>query len=158
MNTRTTVHHETAAPAAAPHPRRWAALAVLSASLLLIVMDVTILNVALPAISADLRPDAVSLLWMVDIYPLVVSGLLVTVSALADRWGRKRMLISGFTLFGLASAAILAVDSTPGVIAVRALLGVGGAMIMPSRLRQLLCCRTAVGDLQPANANTISLP
>ena len=63
MNTRTTVHHETAARitpsgAAAPHPRRWAALAVLSASLLLIVMDVTILNVALPAISADLRPDA----------------------------------------------------------------------------------------------------
>ena len=74
---------------------------------------------------------------MVDIYPLVVSGLLVTVSALADRWGRKRMLISGFALFGLASAAILVADSTPGVIAVRALLGVGGAMIMPSTLAMI---------------------
>ncbi|RJL27130.1 MFS transporter [Bailinhaonella thermotolerans] len=117
-----------------PHPRRWLGLAVLSASLLLVVMDITILNVALPAIAAELRPDSVSLLWMVDVYALVVAGLLVTVSALADRWGRRRMLLTGFAVFGAASAAVVWADSPGEVIALRALLGVGGAMIMPSTL------------------------
>ncbi|MEV4752801.1 MFS transporter [Streptosporangium sp. NPDC049248] len=117
--------------------RRWAGLAVLSASLLLVVMDMTILNVALPAISADLRPGAVELLWMVDVYALVLSGLLVTVSALGDRWGRKKMLLTGFALFGLASTAVLWADSPGEVIAVRAMLGVGGAMIMPSTLSMI---------------------
>ncbi|MFI6595709.1 MFS transporter [Nonomuraea sp. NPDC050536] len=119
---------------ATPVRRRWAALAVLSASLLLVVIDITLLNVALPAISEDLRPGAVQLLWMVDVYALVVAGLLVTVSALGDRWGRKRMLITGFAVFGAASTAILWAHSPGAVIAVRALLGVGGAMIMPSTL------------------------
>lgn len=117
--------------------RRWAGLAVLSASLLLVVMDMTILNVALPAISADLRPGSVELLWMVDVYALVLSGLLVTVSALGDRWGRKKMLLTGFSLFGLASTAVLWADSPGEVIAVRAMLGVGGAMIMPSTLSMI---------------------
>ncbi|MDL4772323.1 MFS transporter [Actinomadura xylanilytica] len=120
-----------------PHPRRWAGLAVLSASLLLIVMDMTVLNVALPELSADLRPSAVSLLWMVDVYSLVVSGLLVTAASLGDRWGRRRMLLAGFSIFGLASLAVLAADSAGAVIAVRALLGVGGAMIMPSTLSMI---------------------
>ncbi|MFE3449900.1 MFS transporter [Nonomuraea sp. NPDC059194] len=117
--------------------RRWAALAVLSASLLLVVMDMTILNVALPAISEELRPGAVELLWMVDVYSLAVSGLLVTVSALGDRWGRKRMLISGFAVFGVASVAVVWAGDSTGLIAVRALLGVGGAMIMPSTLSMI---------------------
>ncbi|MEU6719122.1 MFS transporter [Nonomuraea sp. NPDC046802] len=120
-----------------PYTRRWAALTVLSASLLLVTMDMTILNVALPKISADLKPGAVELLWMVDLYSLVVAGLLVTASALGDRWGRKRMLISGFAVFGLASIAVLWADSPAEVIAVRALLGVGGAMIMPSTLSMI---------------------
>jgi MFS transporter, DHA2 family, multidrug resistance protein len=134
MTTLTPDTHPRNAPA---HPRRWAGLAVLSASLLLVVMDVTILNVALPAITADLRPDSVQQLWMVDAYPLVLAGLLVTVSALGDRWGRKRMLLAGFSVFGLASTLVLLVDSPEGVIAVRALLGVGGAMIMPSTLSMI---------------------
>ncbi len=125
------------AAGAPPHPRRWAGLGVLSASLLLVVMDMTVLNVALPAISADLRPDSVQLLWMVDVYALVLSGLLVTLSALGDRWGRKRMLLTGFAIFGLASVGVLAADSPGEVIAVRALLGVGGAMIMPSTLSMI---------------------
>lgn len=120
-----------------PHPRRWAALAVLSASLLLVVMDMTILNVALPDISADLRPGAVELLWIVDVYSLVVAGLLVTAGELGDRWGRKRMLLSGFAVFGLASVAVLWADGPAALIAVRALLGVGGAMIMPSTLSMI---------------------
>ncbi|GAA3446909.1 MFS transporter [Planomonospora venezuelensis] len=127
----------TATAPPAPSTRRWAGLTVLSASLLLVVMDMTILNVALPGISAELRPGAVELLWMVDIYSLVVAGLLVTVSALGDRWGRKKMLLTGFALFGLASAAVMGADSSADVIAVRALLGVGGAMIMPSTLSMI---------------------
>ncbi|MCD4534709.1 MFS transporter [Nocardioides sp. cx-169] len=115
-------------------PRRWAGLAVLSASLLVVVMDMTILNLALPDMSADLRPGPVELLWIVDAYPLVLAGLLVAAGTLGDRWGRRRMLVGGFTVFGLASLVVLVADSAGEVIAVRALLGVGGAMIMPSTL------------------------
>ena len=79
----------------APHPRRWAGLAVLCASLLVVIMDMTILNVALPAISADLLPTSVELLWIVDVYGLAVAGLLVTASGLADRFGRRRILLIG---------------------------------------------------------------
>jgi DHA2 family multidrug resistance protein-like MFS transporter len=114
--------------------RRWAGLAVLSASLLVVVMDMTILNLALPAISGDLAPSSVELLWMVDAYPLALAGLLVIAGSLGDRWGRRRMLVGGFTLFGVASLAVLVADSPAEVVAVRALLGVGGAMIMPSTL------------------------
>jgi len=121
-------------PEAPSARRRWAGLAVLSASLLVVVMDMTILNLALPAISQDLRPGSVELLWMVDAYPLVLAGLLVTAGSLGDRWGRRRMLVAGFTLFGVASLAVLVADSPGDVIAVRALLGIGGAMIMPSTL------------------------
>ncbi|WP_255307985.1 MFS transporter [Streptomyces marincola] len=117
--------------------RRWAALAVLSASLLVVVMDMTILNVALPGLTADLAPSASQQLWIVDIYSLVLAGLLVAMSALADRWGRKLLLLAGFAVFGGASLVVLIAD-TPGlVIAVRALLGMGGAMIMPTTLSMI---------------------
>ncbi|GLY32683.1 MFS transporter [Kineosporia sp. NBRC 101731] len=127
---------ETTAPitATAPSPRRWAGLAVLAASLLVVVMDMTVLNVALPDLIADLKPGAVSQLWIVDAYPVVLAGLLVPVSSLADRWGRRRMLLSGFTVFGVASSLVLLADSPAQVIALRAALGVGGAMIMPTTL------------------------
>lgn len=117
-----------------PDPRRWAGLAVLAASLLVVVMDMTVLNVALPDLTADLQAGALAQLWIVDVYALVLAGLLIPIAALADRWGRRRMLLTGFALFGLASLAAL-VARTPGdVIAVRAVLGVGGAMIMPATL------------------------
>ncbi|MEV0612910.1 MFS transporter [Nonomuraea sp. NPDC050404] len=137
---------KTTTPPVASSRRRWAGLAVLSASVLLVVMDMTILNVALPAISEDLRPDSIELLWMVDAYALVLSGLLVTVSALGDRWGRKRMLMTGFAVFGLASLAVLAADSALEVILVRALLGIGGAMIMPSTLSMIRNLFTDPGE------------
>jgi MFS transporter, DHA2 family, multidrug resistance protein len=117
--------------------RRWASAAVLSASLLVITVDLTILNVALPDLAGDLRPTADQQLWIVDIYSLVLAGLLLSMSSLGDRWGRKRMLLSGFATFGGASALVLVADSPEAVIAVRALLGVGGAMIMPSTLSLL---------------------
>jgi DHA2 family multidrug resistance protein-like MFS transporter len=118
-------------------PRRWVGLAVLCASLLIVVMDMTILNVALPAIAGDLRPSAVQLLWMVDVYGLAVAGLLVTASGLADRFGRKRMLIIGYVIFGAVPLLVLVVSSPLGLIGLRALLGMGGALIMPSTMSMI---------------------
>jgi DHA2 family multidrug resistance protein-like MFS transporter len=115
-------------------PRRWWALAVLAASLLVVVMDMTILNVALPEMAAELHLTSVSQLWVVDAYALALAGLLIPVTALGDRWGRKRMLLTGYSAFAVGSIAILWADSAATVIAIRALLGIGGAMVMPSTL------------------------
>uniref|UniRef100_UPI003D8E69FD MFS transporter n=1 Tax=Gordonia sp. B7-2 TaxID=3420932 RepID=UPI003D8E69FD len=117
--------------------RRWAALGVLSMALLTVVMDLTILNVALPILSTDLRPSATQQLWIIDAYSLVLAGLLVSMSALADRWGRRRLLMAGFAVFGAASFLVLWANSPAEVIALRVLLGVGGAMIMPTTLSML---------------------
>lgn len=124
----------THASAPTGHPRRWAGLAVLAASLLVVVMDMTILNVALPELTAETGASALQQLWIVDAYPLVLAGLLVPVTALADRVGRKRMLLTGFAIFAVASTAVLWVDTASTVIALRVALGLGGAMIMPSTL------------------------
>lgn len=117
--------------------RRWASAGILSASLLVITVDLTILNVALPDLAGDLRPSASQQLWIVDSYSLVLAGLLLSMSSLADRWGRKRMLLAGFAVFGGVSALVLLADSPEFVIVLRALLGVGGAMIMPTTLSLL---------------------
>ncbi|MHA3722743.1 MFS transporter [Leucobacter sp. HY1910] len=114
--------------------RRWAAVAVLTASLLVIMMDMTILNIALPEMSAELHPDSDQQLWIIDVYSLVLAGLLVPFAAIADRWGRKRMLLLGYLIFGAASLLILWAPTADAVIGVRALLGIGGAMIMPTTL------------------------
>ncbi|MFC5722358.1 MFS transporter [Streptomyces gamaensis] len=132
-------------PTATPAPSRlrWLQLAILCVSVLLIGMDATILNAALPALVRDLGADATQQLWIVDAYALVLSGLLVTAGALGDRWGRKKLLLTGFALFGLASALVVVADGPAALIAVRALLGVGGAAIMPSTLSMI---RTAFTD------------
>lgn len=114
--------------------RRWLATAVLGASLLVITMDMTILNIALPEIAADVQPTSDQQLWIVDVYSLVLAGLLVSFAAIGDRWGRKRLLLTGYVIFALASAAVLLIDTAPAIIAVRGLLGVGGAMIMPTTI------------------------
>ncbi|MEV5574310.1 MFS transporter [Spirillospora sp. NPDC052269] len=114
--------------------RRWAVLAVLSGSLLIIAMDATILNVAFPSLVADLRPTSVEQLWIIDAYALVLSGLLITAGALGDRWGRRRLLLIGFVLFAAASLLAVVAVAPWVVIAARALLGVGGAAIMPSTI------------------------
>lgn len=121
-------------PAPLSRTRRWAALAVLTASLLVITMDMTILNIALPEMAAELHPTSDQQLWIVDIYSLVLAGLLVSFAAIADRWGRKRMLMIGYSIFAAASLLVLFATSAEGVIAIRALLGFGGAMIMPVTL------------------------
>ncbi|MFE0738085.1 MFS transporter [Streptomyces sp. NPDC058855] len=123
------------------HPRaadggahRWLVLVVLCVSLLLVALDATILHVAVPSLTEDLRPSSTALLWIVDAYPLVCASLLILFGTLGDRVGRRRVLLLGYGLFGVASA-VAALATEPGVlIAARALLGVGGAMIMPATL------------------------
>lgn len=114
--------------------RRWTMLAVLCSSLLLVAMDATILNVALPSLIADLQPDALQQLWIIDVYGLVLGGLLVTTGGVGDRYGRKRLFLAGFVLFGIASVLAATADSSAQLIAGRVLLAIGGAMVMPSTL------------------------
>jgi DHA2 family multidrug resistance protein-like MFS transporter len=124
-----------AAPAAKRAGRReWLGLGVLTLACLLYVMDLTVLHLAVPAISRDLRPSSVELLWILDIYGFMVAGFLITMGTLGDRVGRRRVLLVGATAFGLAS--ILAALSTTAtmLIASRALLGIAGATIAPSTL------------------------
>ncbi|MGY3683667.1 MFS transporter [Streptomyces sp. TE33382] len=120
--------------AAADGANRWVVLVVLCLSLLLVALDATVLHVAVPAVTEDLRPSAVGLLWIVDAYPLVCASLLILFGTLGDRIGRRRVLLFGYALFGVASAMAAMADTPAVLIAARALLGVGGAMIMPATL------------------------
>ena len=120
-----------------PDPRRWLVLTVLASSLLLIAMDATLLNVALPTLAADLAPGSTELLWIVDAYGLVLAGLLVAMAGLGDRIGRRRLLSIGLVVFAGASLLAALAASPAQLIAARAFLGVGGAMIMPSTLSVL---------------------
>ncbi|HET9382253.1 MAG TPA: MFS transporter [Streptomyces sp.] len=113
---------------------RWVVLVVLCASLLLVAVDATVLHVAVPAVTEDLRPGAMELLWIVDAYPLVCASLLILFGTLGDRVGGRRVLLLGYALFGVASGMAAVADSAQVLIAARALLGVGGAMIMPATL------------------------
>ncbi|MEV7545793.1 MFS transporter [Streptomyces sp. NPDC089915] len=113
---------------------RWVVLAVLCVSLVLVALDATILHVAVPSVTEDLRPGSQELLWIVDAYPLVCAALLILFGTLGDRVGRRRILLLGYTLFGVASAIAALADDAQVLIAARALLGVGGAMIMPATL------------------------
>ncbi|MEU1469650.1 MFS transporter [Streptomyces sp. NPDC005761] len=119
---------------AADGANRWVVLVVLCLSLLLVALDATVLHVAVPAVTEDLRPSAVGLLWIVDVYPLVCASLLILFGTLGDRVGRRRVLLLGYALFGVASAVAAMADSAGVLIVARALLGVGGAMIMPATL------------------------
>ncbi|MET7776412.1 MFS transporter [Streptomyces mirabilis] len=113
---------------------RWVVLVVLCVSLLLVALDATVLHVAVPAVTEDLKPGAIELLWIVDVYPLVCAALLILFGTLGDRVGRRRVLLLGYGLFGIASGIAALADSAQVLIGARALLGVGGAMIMPATL------------------------
>ncbi|MGR4884471.1 MFS transporter [Streptomyces sp. LARHCF249] len=113
---------------------RWVVLAVLCVSLVLVALDATILHVAVPSLTEDLRPGSIELLWIVDAYPLVCAALLILFGTLGDRVGRRRILLLGYGLFGVASAMAALAENAQVLIAARALLGIGGAMIMPATL------------------------
>ncbi|WP_207798391.1 MFS transporter [Klenkia marina] len=129
-------------PARAPQPpragrRQWAGLAALMLPVLLVAVDGTVLTFAVPSIAAALTPSSAGLLWAVDVYPLVLAGLLVTAGSLGDRFGRRRLLLVGATGFGAASVLAAFAPSIGWLIAARALQGVFGAALMPSTLSLL---------------------
>ncbi|MFG3116586.1 MFS transporter [Streptomyces sp. NPDC048197] len=125
-------------PAPAPEPRagrrEWIALAVLLLPCLLVSMDVSVLYFAVPFLTAQLEPSSIQQLWILDVYGFVLAGLLITMGALGDRIGRRRLLLFGALLFALASGVAAYARSAEMLIAARALLGVGGATLMPSTL------------------------
>ena len=114
--------------------REWIGLAVIALPCLLYAMDLTVLTLAVPALTADLRPSATELLWIVDIYGFLVAGFLITMGTLGDRIGRRRLLMIGATAFGAASVVAAFASSPETLIASRALLGVAGATLAPSTL------------------------
>ncbi|MDU0349793.1 MFS transporter [Actinomyces sp. MRS3W] len=117
-----------------PRPRDWGALAVLTTAVTLLAIDSTVLSLAIPSLSEELTPTAGQLLWIGDIYSFVIAGLLVTMGNVADRYGRKRVLLIGAAFFGAASALAAFSTSAGMLIAARALLGAAGSTIMPSTL------------------------
>jgi MFS transporter, DHA2 family, multidrug resistance protein len=130
----TDVHaHQGTAPARATR-REWIGLAVIALPCLLYAMDLTVLSLAVPALTADLQPSATELLWIVDIYGFLVAGLLITMGTLGDRIGRRRLLLIGAAAFGAASVLAAFAPSTELLIASRALLGIAGATLAPSTL------------------------
>ena len=117
--------------------RGWTALVVLMLPVLLVSVDNTVLSFALPDISLSLNPSSAQQLWIIDAYPLVLAGLLVTMGTLGDRFGRRRMLLIGATGFAAVSVLAAFAPSAAWLIAARAGMGVFGAMLMPSTLSLL---------------------
>ncbi|MGV9250370.1 MFS transporter [Streptomyces sp. NPDC003697] len=115
-------------------PGRWLALCVLVLAVLLVAVDATVLGLATPYISEDLRPTGTQLLWIGDVYSFVIAGLLVSMGSLGDRVGRKRILLYGSTAFGAVSVLNAYATSPETMILARALLGVAGATLMPATL------------------------
>jgi EmrB/QacA subfamily drug resistance transporter len=127
-------HNHHPAPRPLSPARSWTAVFVLSVSLLMIGLDNTILNVALPTLQRTLNATSSQLQWTVDAYLLVFAGLLLAAGNLGDRWGRRRALQAGILVFGTGSA-LAALSTTAGeLIAARAVMGAGAALIMPSTL------------------------
>jgi DHA2 family multidrug resistance protein-like MFS transporter len=113
---------------------RWAGLAVLVLPVFLVSMDVSVLFLAIPKLSDSLQPSATEQLWILDIYGFLIAGLLITMGNLGDRLGRRRLLLLGATLFGVASVVAAFAPDPAVLIGARALMGVGGATLMPSSL------------------------
>ncbi|MCX2969298.1 MULTISPECIES: MFS transporter [Streptomyces] len=133
----TTDHAETPAPSATGERagrREWIGLGVLFLPVALIALDMTVLHLAVPSLSADLAPSSTELLWIVDIYGFLIAGALITMGTLGDRIGRRKLLLAGAAAFGTASV-LAALSTSPGMlIATRAVLGLAGATLMPSTM------------------------
>src|SRR3954452_2397486 len=121
-------------PQTTTHDRRWWTLAVLAISLLVITVDGTIVNTALPTLARDLDASTSQLQWIVDAYTLVFAGLLLVAGSLGDRFGRQRALAGGLVVFAVGSLAAALSGSASELIASRSLMGAGAALIMPATL------------------------
>jgi MFS transporter, DHA2 family, multidrug resistance protein len=118
---------------------------------LLVSMDLTVLHLAVPSLSADLRPSSSQLLWIVDIYRFMIAGLLITMGSLGDRIGRRRLLLVGAAAFGIASVLAAFSTSAEMLIAGRGLLGIAGATLAPSTLALI---RNMFVDPQPGSPSS----
>lgn len=120
------------------HPKRWLILVVLMLATLVLVVDNMALNVAIPPLTEDLGATAQEIQWIIASYILVFAGLLLTSGSLGDRFGRRRIMVSGLVLFGVASLGAAFAQNPEQLIAARTLMGVGGALVMPSTLSMLI--------------------
>jgi DHA2 family multidrug resistance protein-like MFS transporter len=114
--------------------REWAGLAALALPLLVLALDVSVLYLAAPALTADLQPSATQQLWILDVYGFLIAGFLVTMGSVGDRIGRRRLLLTGGATFAVASAVAAYAPTAETLIVARALLGIAGATLMPSTL------------------------
>jgi DHA2 family multidrug resistance protein-like MFS transporter len=114
-----------------PERRRWLALGALALSVLVVGLDLTVLNLALPTLGADLHASTSDLQWFIDAYSLVLAAALLPAGLLGDRYGRKKLLVSALILFGLASLACAYSQTSGQLMAARAVLGLGAAVILP---------------------------
>jgi len=121
-------------PAPTAEPRRWWVLAVMSVGTLIVFLDDTVVNTALPRISVDLGASTSGLQWVVDAYVLVLAGLLLLCGSLGDRYGRKQVMTAGLVLFGAATAGAALSTSTGWLVTARALQGLGAALVLPATL------------------------
>ena len=128
------IDHVTAAGAPKAGCREWIGLAVLALPYLLYSMDLTVLHLAIPQLTAELKPSSAQLLWIIDIYGFLVAGSLLTMGTLGDRIGRRRLLLIGAAAFGVASIVAAFATSTEMLIVSRALLGIAGATVAPSTM------------------------
>ena len=132
--------HQTAGGAAprASEPRTaplaWFGLAILSLPVLLVAMDFSVLYLATPTITVALNPTAAEQLWILDIYGFLIAGLLITMGNIGDRFGRRKVLLLGSMVFGVASVIAAFAPSAEVLIGARALMGIGGATLMPASL------------------------
>ncbi|MFI8290266.1 MFS transporter [Streptomyces sp. ms191] len=124
----------TAGQTAGGHPQRWLILGVICLAQLTVLLDNTVLSVAIPSLTSELHASTTDIQWMINAYSLVQSGLLLTAGNAADRYGRKKLLAAGLALFGLGSLAAGLAGSTAQLIAARAGMGVGGALLMTTTL------------------------
>ncbi|MFD0469667.1 MFS transporter [Nonomuraea thailandensis] len=135
-----------------PHPRRWLILIALCLSTLVLVIDNMALTVAVPALSADLGATAQDIQWILESYMLVFAGLLLTAGSLSDRYGRRKVMVVGLTLFGAASLVATFATSPGELIAARVAMGVGGSLIMPSNLSIMINVFTDEAERRKAMA------
>lgn len=133
-------------PVTVPSRRRWFTLAVLCLSLLITVVDSTIVNVALPTLARDLRTGTAGLQWITDAYTLAFAALLLMAGAIADRFGRHRALAAGLAVFAAGSLAAALASTAPALIAARAVMGIGAAFIMPATLSILTSVFTSPAE------------
>jgi len=145
--------HQADVTAAAPQlagRREWIGLAVLALACLLYAMDLTVLHLAVPSVSADLHPSSSQLLWITDIYGFMVAGFLITAGTLGDRIGRRRLLLLGAAAFGVVSVFAALSTSPQMLITSRALLGIAGATLAPSTLSLIFSMFPDPGQRQVA--------